>query len=114
MDPYYRLYVEEGSPLSRTRREIVVDRWKIGECVVEHFLSYLRERGEPPYCMLIGSDEYHSFIRDEIYNPFGCEASFRVVRESRYGRVEYKGVKVICVPWMRGMICLHDIRGDLS
>lgn len=105
-----------GVPIPQQKvrhHEIVVDRARVGESVAEHFMQFTRETGDPPVCILMGRDIFEPLI-GELRQQLSFDCSFRVAIQSRYRVMEYYGVRVICIPWMSGIIALPDISKELQ
>lgn len=98
--------VEEKPIEERAYREIVVDQDDFAKTIWEHVARYRDQNGENPHAVLMGPDYYRDLIGDIRYAfDFRCE--FRYAH--RYERNGFMGVRIFCLPWMKGMLCVPDL-----
>lgn len=83
-----------------------IDTDDLFESCQEHFLDVYRETGKRPTRLLVGKEKY----REIGYASFSIQTGPIYSSYDRQGNEDLRifGVKVELVPWMDGMVALHD------
>lgn len=93
--------------LERTSyQEITVDPSKFAPLIWEHVYRFEAATGEHPAYVFVGRDIYRTMM-DEIHRELSFMCEWR--RTTRWGEVQYMGVTVVCLPWMKGILAVPNL-----